>query len=184
MKKYLPLFISGILMVFIGLYMILRPDSFLSVVISVFGIYLVFDGMRTLLAAYRLKDVFGKRIRGISMGKALLNMVSGIIVIIISLTKPSLIPTLIVYIAATAFVITGIVDVIDLLILSRAGMGVNALALETILSFVFAIILYLFPNFLTGIVMTLFAAILFASGLLMIYGAISSMVYTRKMRKQ
>lgn len=183
MKKYLPLLISGLLMIFIGLYMILRPSGFLSVVISAFGIYLIIDGVRTLLGAYRLKDIFGKGIRSVSMGKALLNMIAGIVVIIIAVAAPSLIPTMLVYLVAAAFVITGIVDVIELVVLSRAGIPAASLGLETVLSFVFAIILFLFPNFLTGVIMTLFAAILFASGAMMIYGSVSSMVYAHKYRK-
>ena len=142
MKKYLPLLISGLLMIFIGLYMILRPSGFLSVVISAFGIYLIIDGVRTLLGAYRLKDIFGKGIRSVSMGKALLNMIAGIVVIIIAVAAPSLIPTMLVYLVAAAFVITGIVDVIELVVLSRAEIPAASLGLETILSFVFAIIIY------------------------------------------
>ena len=184
MKKYLPLMVSGLLMIFIGLYMIIRPNGFLTVVISAFGIYLVIDGVRTLFTAYKLKDIFGRSIRSISMGKALLNMVLGILVIIIAIASPSLIPTVLVYIIAAAFFITGCVDSADLIFLSRTGIPAPGLGLETVLSFVFAIILFLFPNFLTGIVMTLFAAILFASGAMMIYGAISSSIYSRRLRKQ
>ncbi len=175
--------ISGLLMIFIGLYMIIRPSGFLTVVISAFGIYLVIDGVRTLLASYKLKDVLWQSIRNVSMGKALLNMIFGIITIIIAIAAPTLIPTVLVYIIAAAFLITGIVDLVDLIFLSNRSVMVSGLGLETILSFVFAVILFLFPNFLTGAVMTLFAAILFASGALMIYGAISSAVYSRKFRK-
>ncbi len=182
MKRYIPLMISGLLMIFVGLYMILRPDGFLTVVISAFGVYLAIDGIRTLIAAYRLKEQLGMRIRGLSMGKALINMLAGLFVIIIALAAPTLIPTVLVYIAAAAFLITGVVDVIDLVVISHAGITAPGLGLETVLSFIFSLILFMFPNFLTGVIMTLFAAVLFASGAMMIYGAISSMVYARKFR--
>ena len=171
-------------MIFIGLYMIIRPDGFLTVVISAFGVYLIIDGIRTLMTAYRLRDIFGRSIRGISMGKALLNMVLGLLVIIIAVASPSLIPTVLVYIIAIAFLVTGLVDTADLMFLSRSGVPAPGLGLETILSFVFSLILCLFPNFLTGVVMTLFAAILFASGAMMIYGAVSAAVYSRRLKKQ
>ena len=45
MRRIIPLLISGALMVFIGLYMILRPSGFLTVVISAFGVYEVIDGV-------------------------------------------------------------------------------------------------------------------------------------------
>ncbi len=184
MKKYLPLFISGLLMIFVGLYMILRPDSFLTVVISVFGIYLIVDGIRTMIASYKLRDVFGRGLRNMSAAKALIDIILGVVVVIIAIASPSLIPTLIVYIAAAAFLVSGIIDAVDLAFLSRAGIALNTLLLETVLSFVFSIILFLFPNFLTGVVMTLFAAILFASGAMMVYGSLSSAFYARKIRKE
>ncbi len=176
--------ISGLLMIFIGLYMIIRPNGFLTVVISAFGIYLIIDGVRTMLAVQRLREMLGVRIRGLSTGKALLNMIAGIITVIIAIAAPSLIPTVLVYIIALAFLITGCVDLADLIFLSRSSVQYGGLGLETVLSFVFAIILFLFPNFLTGVVMTLFAAILFASGALMLYGAISAIVYGGRLRKQ
>ena len=71
----------------------------------------------------------------------------------------------------------------DLLALSKNDIPTGTLGLEAVLSFVFALILFLFPNFLTGIVMTVFAAILFASGIVMIYGSIVAMLHARKIRK-
>ena len=91
MKKYLPLFISGLLMIFVGLYMILRPDSFLTVVISVFGIYLIVDGIRTMIASYKLRDVFGRGLRNMSAAKALIDIILGVVVVIIAIASPSLI---------------------------------------------------------------------------------------------
>ena len=108
---------------------------------------------------------------------------SGLFVIIIAIAAPTLIPNLLVYIIAAAFLITGAVDLADMLLLSKAGVVGTGLGLETVLSFVFAILLFLFPSFLTGVVMTLFAAILLASGALMVYGSISSMVFSRRLRK-
>ena len=37
MRKAIPLAVSGLLMIFTGAYMILRPDGFLSVVIAMLG---------------------------------------------------------------------------------------------------------------------------------------------------
>ena len=129
-----------------------------------------------------------KPVCGICMGnqllaKAAVNIALGLITVIIAAVSPSLIPTVIIYLAAAAFILDGAVDLLDLMSLSKLGITVPALGLETLLSFVFALILFLFPRFLTGIVMTLFAAVLFASGVLMIYGSVSSMIYARKLRK-
>ena len=183
MRKAIPLAVSGLLMIFTGAYMILRPDGFLTVVISIFGVYLIIDAVRTLLLLRRMGDKAGRTFLGVSTGKAILNLVLGILVVIIALLVPRLIPTLVVYIAAAAFLITGVVDLFDLIALSRMDFIWPGMGLETVLSFVFSLVLFLFPNFLTGVVMTLFAAILLASGALMIYGAISQLVFTRRITK-
>lgn len=183
MRRIIPLLISGALMVFIGLYMILRPSGFLTVVISAFGVYEVIDGVKTLIAVYKLREAFGSFVRSISFGKSLVSMIAGLAVIIIAIIAPNLIPTVIVYIIASAFLFSGLVSIVDLLALSKNDIPTGTLGLEAVLSFVFALILFLFPNFLTGIVMTVFAAILFASGIVMIYGSIVAMLHARKIRK-
>ena len=180
MKKYIPLLISGLLMIFVGLYMILKPSGFLTVVISVFGIYLALDGVRTLISAQRLGSALG-RFRSVLIGRALLSMLVGLIVIIAAIAAPTLIPTLLVYIIAAAFLVAAAVDLADLLVMKKAGIPSGSLGLETLLSFVFSLLLFLFPHFLTGVVMTVFAAILFASGAVMAYGAVSAMIYSRKL---
>ena len=179
MKKYIPLLISGLLMIFVGLYMILKPSGFVTVVFSVFGIYLALDGVRTLISAQRLGSALG-RFRSVLIGRALLSMLVGLIVIIAAIAAPTLIPTLLVYIIAAAFLVAAAVDLADLLVMKKAGIPSGSLGLETLLSFVFSLLLFLFPNFLTGVVMTVFAAILFASGAVMAYGAVSAMIYSRK----
>ena len=183
MRRIIPLLISGALMVFIGLYMRLRPSGFLNVVISAFGVYEVIDGVKTLIAVYKLREAFGSFVRSISFGKSLVSMIAGLAVIIIAIIAPNLIPTVIVYIIAAAFLFSGLVSIVDLLALSKNDIPTGTLGLEAVLSFVFALILFLFPNFLTGIVMTVFAAILFASGIVMIYGSIVAMLHARKIRK-
>ena len=110
-------------------------------------------------------------------------MIAGLAVIIIAIIAPNLIPTVIVYIIVAAFLFSGLVSIVDLLALSKNDIPTGTLGLEAVLSFVFALILFLFPNFLTGIVMTVFAAILFASGIVMIYGSIVAMLHARKIRK-
>ncbi len=183
MRKYIPLLISGLLMIFVGLYMLTNPDGFLTVVISVFGIYLAFEGVKSIFSYFSYRDSLGRRLRSALLAKAAVNIALGLITVIIAAVSPSLIPTVIIYLAAAAFILDGAVDLLDLMSLSKLGITVPALGLETLLSFVFALILFLFPRFLTGIVMTLFAAVLFASGVLMIYGSVSSMIYARKLRK-
>ena len=177
MRKFLPFLVSGVLMLLIGLYMIIRPETFLTVVIALFGIYEAIDGLRSFIAIRRVNDVFGSVLRTVSYSKSVISMVVGLIVIIIAILAPNLIPTVIIYVIAASFLLAGVVNRIDLFAFSKNGLPFGPLGLETVLSLVFALILFLFPNVLTGIVLTVFAAVIFAGGAVMIYGAISAMIH-------
>ena len=89
MRKFLPFLVSGVLMLLIGLYMIIRPETFLTVVIALFGIYEAIDGLRSFIAIRRVNDVFGSVLRTVSYSKSVISMVVGLIVIIIAILAPN-----------------------------------------------------------------------------------------------
>ena len=172
MRKVLPLAISGILMVFVGGYMILRPDDFLSVVISILGLYIVFDGIRSIVSLVRYRTFFSSAVRTMAIIKAVLNTVIGVMIIVLAFANPSIILDIVVYIAATAFLLTAVINFIDCLVLSQADVGYGTLGLESVISFIASIMLFAFPGFIGSVIMTLFAAIILAAGAVMVYAAI------------
>ncbi len=180
MRKYIPLLISGLLMIAVGIYMLLSPDGFLSVVISIFGLYLIINGARAAFILRQLRDML-RRAFTPSLCSAIASIVMGIAVIAVAVAFPMAVPVFLIYIVAFVFAFAGAMGLVDLLLLSKVDSVPPSLALETVLSFVFALVLFMFPSFLTGVVMTLFAAILLASGAVMVYGAISSMFFQRKL---
>ena len=56
MKRIIPICFSGILLVALGLYMILRPDSFIQVFFIIIGAYMVFDSLKSRTKGYASLD--------------------------------------------------------------------------------------------------------------------------------
>ena len=162
MRKALPLALSGLLMVFIGAYMIIRPDDFLSVVISLLGIYIVFDGVRSVISLLRFRSYFPSFVK----------IVLGIVIIALAISNPSALLSAVIYIVAAAFFITAVINFTDCIALSRLGIGYGSLGLESIVSFIVSLILFIFPHFVGSVIMTLFSAIILSSGAVLVYAAI------------
>ena len=172
MRKALPLALSGLLMVFIGAYMIIRPDDFLSVVISLLGIYIVFDGVRSVISLLRFRSYFPSFVKTLAAVKTVLNIVLGIVIIALAISNPSALLSAVIYIVAAAFLITAAINFTDCIALSRLGIGYGSLGLESIVSFIVSLILFIFPHFVGSVIMTLFSAIILSSGAVLVYAAI------------
>ena len=171
MRKSIPLAVSGLLMAFVGCYMILRPDDFLSVVIGILGFYIVADGVRSAVSLIRFRSLFSGAVRTMAAVKAAVNAVLGLIVIALAISKPSLLLTIVIYLVAADFLFTAVMNFIDSMVLARSGMMYGTLGMEAVVSFIISIILFLFPGFIGSVVMTLLAALLLAAGAVMIYAA-------------
>ena len=170
-------------MIFVGIYMLVRPDDFQTVVMALLGIYIVFDGVRSLVSLMRYRSVFSPAVRMIDGIKTVVNIILGLVVMLIAFMRPSLLLTVVIYIIASDFLLTGVFNFINCMALSRMGMMFGSLGLEAVLSFLFAIILFMFPGFVGSVVMTLFAAILLASGAVMVFAAISSLIFQHRISK-
>ena len=151
MRKAIPLAVSGLLMIFTGAYMILRPDGFLSVVIAMLGLYIAFDGIRSAVSLIRFRTFFPGAVKT---------------------ANPSILLDIVIYIVAADFLATALINFIDCMILSRSGVYYGSLGLEAVLSFISSIVLFLFPGFIGSVVMTLLAAVILASGAVMVYAAV------------
>ena len=183
MRKAFPLAFSGLLMIFVGIYMIVRPDDFQAVVMAILGLYVVFDGVRSVISAVRYRTVFPSAIRTAALIKAVINVLLGLVVILIAFIKPTLLLTVVIYIVAADFLLTAVINFANSIALSRLGIGFGSLGLEAVLSFLFSLILFMFPGFIGSVVMTVFAALLFAAGAVMVFAAVNGIVMQRRFRE-
>lgn len=203
MKRIIPICFSGILLVALGLYMILRPDSFIQVFFIIIGAYMVFDSLKSLFylfyrmhegsrlsksidIAKDIKDAFSSAIRGVAATviiKALINLIFGLLAISIAIARKDMLLSWVVYIVAISFLFTGAIDLFEYIKLSGSDIGFGLLGLDTVVSFILGLILFLFPRFIGSVVITLIAAFFIAVGAVAVYGGINMMLVQKKLSK-
>ena len=168
-------------MLFIGIYMILCPSTFMAVTLSVFSVYMIFDGIRGIVSFFRFRDLPGG-VRSAVLGKSIVAIAAGIMIIAISIARPDLLIPVFVYIAGAVFLAAGIVDLCDYIMLSRRGIKFGYLGIEVVFLFLLAILLFLFPVFIGSTVITVFAALIFASGAVSVTSGVYSILLQRRIR--
>lgn len=168
-------------MLFIGIYMILCPSSFMAVTLSVFSVYMIFDGIRGIVSFFRFRDLPGG-IRSTVLSKSIVAIGAGIAIIAMSIARPDLLIPVFVYIAGAVFLAAGIVNLADYIILSRRGIKFGYLGIEVVLLFLLAVLLFLFPVFIGSTVISVFAALIFAAGAVSITSGIYSILLQRRIR--
>ena len=126
-------------MLFIGIYMILCPSTFMAVTLSVFSVYMLFDGIRGIVSIFRFRNM-ANGIRSAVLAKSIAAIGAGVTIIAISIARPDILIPVFVYIAGAVFLIAGIVNLADFIILSRSGIRFGYLGVEVVLLFLLAIL--------------------------------------------
>lgn len=181
MRHYVSLFITGALMLFTGIYMMLRPSTFVAVVLSVFAVYMIFDGVRGIMTALRFRTL-PQTIKNALFVKSAICILSGIAIIAISIAAENLLIPVFVYVSGAVFFVSGVINLTDYILLSRRGLNSGYLGFEIAFSFIIALLLFLFPNFIGTTVITIAAAIIFATGAVAITSGVYSIIFQRKLR--
>lgn len=181
MRRSIPLFIIGALMLFIGIYMILCPSTFMAVTLSVFSVYMLFDGIRGIVSIFRFRNM-SNGIRSAVLAKSIAAIGAGVTIIAISIARPDILIPVFVYIAGAVFLIAGIVNLADFIILSRSGIRFGYLGVEVVLLFLLAILLFLFPVFIGSSIITVFAALICSAGAVSVTCGVFSILMQRRIR--
>lgn len=168
-------------MLFIGVYMILCPSSFMAVTLSVFAVYMIFDGVRGIVSFFRFRDMPGG-VRSAVLAKSIITAGSGITIIAMAIARPDLLMPIFVYIAGAVFLLAAIINLLDYIILYKRGIKFGYLGLEVVFLFLFALLLFLFPVFIGSTVITLFAALIFAAGAVAITSGVYSIIFQQRLR--
>lgn len=173
MKKLIGQSIYGALIIALGLFVLLKPDTFLKTLVLVIGLAVLFEGLFSLFYSFYLKA--HRFVFRLSLIKALLNLFIGIIVVYFTLTYTGHeITTWIVYLVAIELIISGIFTFVDMIFLKRLGVlslkGV--LSSDFIFSIGFGILLFIFPNFMGSSIVTLIGIFILLSGVTWIFSGI------------
>ena len=180
MFRIVTLLISALLMMFLGIYIIISPSDFLAVVVSIFALYIIFDGIRGIVSSIRFRALPGN-IRIPVLSKGIINTLLGAVLVFLAVSRSDSLPSFFIYIVAVDFLLTGIVNLFDYVMLSRQGIRIGTLGIETVLAFVLALLLFIFPSITATVVFSISGAVIFSAGVVMAYAVISGMINRKKL---
>ena len=184
MKNSIYYFISGIIVVVFGVFVILNPSAVVNIAAFLFSVVLLLKGLRTLFNTLRFDSVASKvRINGIEINidtkkgvrktmyiNALISVLVGLIALIISIVamvkKSSSIMKIVVYVVASGFLVSGVTGILEnRKMKSWTGLD-EAIGEKTIFQLIVALVLFIFPSRIGNVFMNILGAIVVAFGAL------------------
>ena len=184
MKNSIYYFISGIIVVVFGVFVILNPSVVVNIAAFLFSVVLLLKGLRTLFNTLRFDNVASKvSINGIEINidtkkgvrktmyiNALISVLVGLIALIISIVamvkKSSSIMKIVVYVVASGFLVSGVTGILEnRKMKSWTGLD-EAIGEKTIFQFIVALVLFIFPSLIGNVFMNILGAIVVAFGAL------------------
>ena len=184
MKNSIYYFISGIIVVVFGAFVILNPSVVVNIAAFLFSVVLLLKGLRTLFNTLRFDSVASKvRINGIEINidtkkgvrktmyiNALISVLVGLIALIISIVamvkKSSSIMKIVVYVVASGFLVSGVTGILEnRKMKSWTGLD-EAIGEKTIFQLIVALVLFIFPSLIGNVFMNILGAIVVAFGAL------------------
>lgn len=184
MKNSIYYFISGIIVVVFGVFVILNPSAVVNIAAFLFSVVLLLKGLRTLFNTLRFDSVASKvSINGIEINidskkgvrktmyiNALISVLVGLIALIISIVamvkKSSSIMKIVVYVVASGFLVSGVTGILEnRKMKSWTGLD-EAIGEKTIFQVIVALVLFIFPSLIGNVFMNILGAIVVAFGAL------------------
>ena len=184
MKNSIYYFISGIIVVVFGIFVILNPSAVVNIAAFLFSVVLLLKGLRTLFNTLRFDNVASKvSINGIEINidtkkgvrktmyiNALISVLVGLIALIISIVamvkKSSSIMKIVVYVVASGFLVSGVTGILEnRKMKSWTGLD-EAIGEKTIFQLIVALVLFIFPFLIGNVFMNILGAIVVAFGAL------------------
>ena len=184
MKNSIYYFISGIIVVVFGIFVILNPSAVVNIAAFLFSVVLLLKGLRTLFNTLRFDNVASKvSINGIEINidtkkgvrktmylNAFISLLVGLIALIISIVamvkKSSSIMKIVVDVVASGFLVSGVTGILEnRKMKSWTGLD-EAIGEKTIFQLIVALVLFIFPSLIRNVFMNILGAIVVAFGAL------------------
>lgn len=178
MKRFIYYLISGLLVLALGIFMIMRPDTFADAAIIIFSLYLIADGIRSLIYFFKVRKL--AKALGISLtAKGFVNMILGLIILIIALSHPSSTLTALVYVAAAGFYVDALFDLVDFFITRKYSIAYSTAGMEALISIAIGTVLCLFPAAIGKLSIYLIAGIVLIVGTMLVSYGVHSLSIAR-----
>ena len=184
MKNSIYYFVSGIIVVIFGVFVILNPSAVVNIAAFLFSVVLLLKGMRTFVNTLRFDNVASKvSINGIKINidskkevrktmflNAFISVLIGLIALIISIVamvrKSSSIMKIVVYVVASGFLISGVTGILEnRKMKSWTGMN-EVIGEKTLFHLIVALVLFIFPSLIGNVFMNILGAVVVTFGAL------------------
>ena len=184
MKNSIYYFVSGIIVVIFGVFVILNPSAVVNIAAFLFSVILLLKGMRTFVNTLRFDNVASKvSINGIEINidskkevrktmylNAFISVLIGLIALIISIVamvrKSSSIMKIVVYVVASGFLISGVTGILEnRKMKSWTGMN-EVIGEKTLFHLIVALVLFFFPSLIGNVFMNILGAVVVTFGAL------------------
>ncbi|MGH0052658.1 MAG: HdeD family acid-resistance protein [Sphaerochaetaceae bacterium] len=174
--------IIGALVSAVGIFLMFQQDSFMKIFISLLGIILAGSGVSNLVT---LKGFgLGNRSRVMTIVKALLSIVVGLIALIVPLSAATISWTVLLYIIGIQLLFSAGVSFLDAILLRKSDRSLSPLFTEGIFSLVVAILLFVFPQQIGSMLLKLFGLLFIVSGIGMILWSLRIRKINRQFKEQ
>lgn len=184
MKNSIYYFVSGLIAVLFGVFIILNPNAVVNIAAFLFSVVLLIKGLRTLFNSIRFDSVSSKvsvngveinvdskkRVRKTMYINALISVTVGLIALIISIiamvNKTSSIMKIVVYIVASGFLFSGITGIFENRRIKKWTGLEDLIGEKTLFHLIVALVLFVFPSLIGNVFMNILGALVVAFGVL------------------
>jgi uncharacterized membrane protein HdeD (DUF308 family) len=132
--------LRGVAAILFGILAFIWPQLTLEVLIILFGVYVLIDGVSNIITAFSRRETNDR------WWVMLLEGVVGILAGVLTFLYPSLTAVILLYFIAAWAILTGVLEIVAAVRLRQEITGEWALALSGIFSIIFGILLVLFPG--------------------------------------
>ena len=180
MKKYISYIASGLLLIALGILFILAPAAVVKIGVIAFGIYNIIEALTALVTSYKFKNISG--IVRFNLVKTLINLFISILVVYFAAISPGAsVASWVVWLIAANLLLTGISEVAETYVIKKSGFDeIFYYGSSGWLYIVFAILMFIFPNFINSTVLLILGAVIITSGIFVILWSIKLWSVMRK----
>ena len=162
-KNFMLTMIFSILLIVLGVYISVQSQNFLSVLLILFGIASVINGIKEFLLVSRFSDFQTSKVASIVSG--ITSIVIGVFIIVYPFISQKLVTTIILYLFALQLIITALSRVIGSLTVKRNKLeGFSLSLIPAAFNIAIALIFILFPTQVTTFFVRIVGFIVIAYG--------------------
>lgn len=171
-KRYLSYIGSGILLAALGILFIAAPASVVKIGVIAFGVFNIIESLTALGTSFRFRSISG--VVRFNIVKTLINLFISILVVYFAATSPgAAVAAWVVWLIALNLLLTGLSEVCESYLIRKSGYADPFYyGSSGWLYIVFAVLMFLFPNFINSTLLLVVGVVLITSGIFVVAWAI------------